>query len=336
MSLTRTRRPGHGNPAVRAVFGSYRVAAETPGIVAVLVAIRAVIWNLGVTGMSTTPLASSIIGGGVFVMGLWWPAPVGLSGRRTRAHRYRRETVCLLREAEAMKRFGQTGPGGAAKSSHRGGDLFAFGYQCRQHPGLSGCGRGHVASLLELEESDVPANYIVRLRSEQAGLRKSILRMYHIQREAFLPSAKAMITSLVPIIVVMLMFTDMGGQVESLVTLGFLSFFFVYLLRIINVIDKPFKVGNEHTDDDVSLFLLTEFVVQANALGKGGVAAKSVAHAEVLEQRLGGRGGPRRGARRGRRGGRAGGRRPRKLPPTWSSTSPRARSRPPANARSGF
>ena len=73
--------------------------------------------------------------------------------------------------------------------------------------------------------------------------------MYHIQREAFLPSAKAMITSLVLIILVMLMFTDMGGQLESLVTLGFLAFFFVYLLRILNVIDKPFKVGEERTDD---------------------------------------------------------------------------------------
>ena len=32
--------------------------------------------------------------------------------------------------------------------------------------------------------------------SSEAALRKATLRMYHIQREAFLPSAKAMITSL--------------------------------------------------------------------------------------------------------------------------------------------
>jgi len=50
-------------------------------------------------------------------------------------------------------------------------------------------------TLLELEESDVPANYVVRLRAEQAGLRKSVLRVYRIQREQFLPSAKAMITT---------------------------------------------------------------------------------------------------------------------------------------------
>jgi hypothetical protein len=86
----------------------------------------------------------------------------------------------------------------------------------------------------------------------------------------------------------MLMFTDMGGHVESLLTLGFLSFFFVYLLRIINVIDKPSKVGRERTDDDVSLFLLTEFVVHAHACGtKREVDAADVtADAEALEQRL--------------------------------------------------
>jgi hypothetical protein len=122
-------------------------------------------------------------------------------------------------------------------------------------------------SLLELEESDVPANYVVRLRSEQAGLRKSLLRVYHIQRESFLPSAKAMITTIVAVILALLLVTKLGGLAESLITLGFLSFFFLYLLRLLNTIDTPFKVGQERTDDDVSLFLLTEFMVHAQAAG---------------------------------------------------------------------
>ncbi|MGH9231073.1 MAG: hypothetical protein ACRD07_20485 [Acidimicrobiales bacterium] len=58
-------------------------------------------------------------------------------------------------------------------------------------------------------------------------------------------------------------------------TVGFPSFFFVYLLRLLRVIDKPFKVGRERTDDDVSLFLLVEFVVHAHA-GEEGVAAEEV------------------------------------------------------------
>jgi hypothetical protein len=275
--------------AVREVLGSYRVAAETAAIVAVLVAIRAVLWNLGITGMSTTPLASSIIGGGVFVMGL---VVAGTLSDYRDAERAPTDIAAalyaLLRESEAMNKVW----GKPVLESLRS-RLIAVVTTLRSDINAGNTRDCQAAveeiseSLLELEESDVPANYIVRLRSEQAGLRKSALRMYHIQREAFLPSARAMITSLVAIILAMLMFTDMGGQLESLVTLGFLSFFFVYLLRILNVIDKPFKVGRERTDDDVSLFLLTEFVVHANALGTGAVAAEDVAaHAEVLEQRL--------------------------------------------------
>ncbi|MDF2740714.1 MAG: conserved rane protein of unknown function [Actinomycetia bacterium] len=140
-------------------------------------------------------------------------------------------------------------------------------------------------SLLELEESDVPANYVVRLRAEQAGLRKSILRVYHIQREQFLPSAKAMITTIVAVILALLLVTNMGGLAENLITLGFLSFFFLYLLRLLSVIDTPFKVGQERTDDDVSLFLLTEFMVHAQAVGTAAVVAPEdvETHAAELE-----------------------------------------------------
>jgi ABC-type multidrug transport system fused ATPase/permease subunit len=143
-------------------------------------------------------------------------------------------------------------------------------------------------TLLELEEIDVPANYVVRLRAEQAGLRKSIPRVYRIQREQFLPSAKAMITTIVAVILALLLVTDLGGLPESLITLGFLSFFFLYLLRLLNVIDTPFKVGQERTDDDVSLFQLTEFMVHAQTLGTAAeVAPEDVeAQAEAIEEQL--------------------------------------------------
>jgi hypothetical protein len=142
-------------------------------------------------------------------------------------------------------------------------------------------------TLEELEGSDVPANYIVRLRSEQAALRKAALRVYHIQREEFLPSAKAMITSVVVVIMLILLFTDMGGLLESVVTVGFLAFFFIYLLRLLSVIDKPFKAGHERTDDDVSLFLLTEFMVHAQAKGTEALPPEHLAaKVEELEERL--------------------------------------------------
>ena len=93
--------------------------------------------------------------------------------------------------------------------------------------------------------------------------------VYQIQREEFLPSAYAMIVSFVVMILTLLMLTKIHDRVETLVTLGFLSFFFLYLLRLLNVINRPFKVGRQRSNDDVSLFILYEFVVHARAADAG-------------------------------------------------------------------
>ena len=158
-------------PALRAVFGSYRVAAEAVVIVAVLVAIRAVIWHLGITGMSTTALTSSVIGGGVFVMGL---VVAGTLSDYRDAERAPTDIAAslyaLLREAEAMNRVWAKPDLAvlrkrliAVVTSLRSDINAGNTRDCQEAvEDLS-------ASLLELEESDVPANYIVRLRAEQAA-----------------------------------------------------------------------------------------------------------------------------------------------------------------------
>ena len=251
------------------VLGRYRVAAETAALVVILVGVRALLWAIGVTGMSTTPLISSVISGGIFVMGL---VVAGTLVDYRDAERAPTDVAAslyaLLRETEAMNRIWGKSDMAAARTrmitvvtSLRGDISSGNTRECQAAiEDLS-------QTLEELEGSEVPANYIVRLRSEQATLRKAALRVYHIQREEFLPSAKAMITSIVAIILLILLLTDMGGLLESLVTVGFLAFFFLYLLRLLNVIDKPFKAGHERTDDDVSLFLLTEFMVHARTQG---------------------------------------------------------------------
>jgi hypothetical protein len=97
-----------------------------------------------------------------------------------------------------------------------------------------------------------------------------------------------MITTIVAVILALLLVTNMGGLAENLITLGFLSFFFLYLLRLLSVIDTPFKVGQERTDDDVSLFLLTEFMVHAQAVATAAVVAPEdvETHAAELEEQL--------------------------------------------------
>jgi hypothetical protein len=275
---------------VRKLFGNYRVAAETVVFVAVLVAIRAVLWNLGLEGISTSPLTSSIVAGGVFVMGL---VVAGTLSDYRDAERAPTDLAAglyaFLREAESFEKVWGKPDLRALRER-----LIAVVTTLRSDINTGNTRDCQAAieelgaSLLELEESDVPANYVVRLRAEQAGLRKSILRVYHLQREQFLPSAKAMITTIVAVILALLLVTNLGGLAESLITLGFLAFFFLYLLRLLNVIDTPFKVGQERTEDDVSLFLLTEFVVHAQAAGTAAVVPPEdvEAQAAAVEERL--------------------------------------------------
>jgi hypothetical protein len=55
---------------LRRVLGNLELGATTMVIVADLVGLRALLWELGVEGMSPTALSAGIITGGVFVMGL--------------------------------------------------------------------------------------------------------------------------------------------------------------------------------------------------------------------------------------------------------------------------
>jgi len=251
--------------------------------------LQAVLWSFGFVGISTSPLTSSIVAGGVFVMEL---VVAGTLSDYRDAERAPTDLAAglyaILRDAESFEKVWGKPDLPALRDR-----LIAVVTTLRSDINAGNTRDCQAAieelgeSLLELEESDVPANYVVRLRSEQAGLRKSLLRVYDIQREQFLPSAKAMVTTIVFVIMVMLLITDLGGLAESLISLGFLSFFFLYLLRLLNVIDTPFMVGRERSDDDVSLFLLTEFVVHAKAAGVGIVPPSDVeAHAAAIEEQL--------------------------------------------------
>jgi hypothetical protein len=274
---------------LRRVLGNLELGVTTMLIVAVLVGIRALLWELGVEGLSPTALSAGIITGGVFVVGL---VVAGTLSDYRDAERAPTDLASglysILREAESMHAVWK-----APDLVELRKRLIAVVTTLRADidDGSSRTCQAAIEDLsetfLELDESDVPANYIVRLRAEQAGLRKSLLRVYGLQREEFLPSAYSMIVAFVSLILVLLMFTNFDGLAESLVTVGFLSFFFLALLRLLSQISTPFKVGRERTEDDVSLFLLNEFVVQVQASEAGEVVVEDVeAQAEEVEEQL--------------------------------------------------
>jgi ABC-type multidrug transport system fused ATPase/permease subunit len=274
---------------LRRVLGNLELGLTTLAIVVVLVGIRAVLWALGIEGLSPTAVSAGIITGGIFVMGLIVAgtlsdyrdaerAPTALAGG----------LYSILREAESMHAVW-----GAPDLSELRRRLIAVVTTLRADIDAGDTRTCQAAiedlseTFVELDKSDVPANYIVRLRSVQASLRESLLRVYHLQREEFLPSAYAMIVAFVSLIIAVLLVTNFDGLAESLVTVGFLSFFFLALLRLLNIISTPFKVGMERTEDDVSLFLLNEFVVQTQASEAGEEVVEDIEEqAEEVEEEL--------------------------------------------------
>lgn len=269
--------------------GNLELAIKAMAFAAALVALRAILWALGVEGMTPTAVSSGIIAGGIFVVGL---LVAGTLSDYRDAERAPTDIAAglysILREAESMHAVWSTPD--LTELRRR---LIAVVTTLRADidQGNSRTCQAAVEDLSEsfeaLDESDVPANYIVRLRAEQSGLRKALLRVYHIQREEFLPSAFAMIVTFVTFIMILLLLTNFDGLEESLVAVGFISFFFLALLLLLNTIATPFKVGTERTDDDVSLFLLNEFVVQAQASEEGETVVEDVdAQAEEVEEQL--------------------------------------------------
>lgn len=271
------------------MLGNLRLAGQTAGVVAILVALRAVLWELGAEGMSPTAVSAGIITSGIFVVGLLIAgtlsdykdaerAPIDLAaGLHT-----------ILHECEAIN-----AAWGKPELSPLRRRLIAVVTTLRADIDAGDSRTCQAAiekvseTFLELDDTDVPATAITRLRLEQAGLRRALLRIYHLQREEFLPSAWAIIVAIIGFIITLLMFTNFDGLAESLATVAFLSFFFISLLRLLSSIGTPFKVGVEWTDDDVSLFLLNEFVVQVRTAEEGEMVVADIeSHADDVEERL--------------------------------------------------
>ncbi len=273
----------------RTIFGNLRLAGQTAVVVAILVALRAVLWEFGVEGMSPTAVSAGIITSGIFVVGL---LVAGTLADYKDAERAPTDLAAglytILRECEAIH-----AAWGKPELPSLRRRLMAVVTTLRADIDAGDSRTCQAAieevseTFLDLDDTDVPATAIARLRLEQAGLRKAQLRIYHLQREEFLPSAWAIIVAIIVFILTLLMFTNFDGFAESLATVGFLSFFFLSLLRLLSSIGTPFKVGVGWTEDDVSLFLLHEFVLQVQTAEEGEMVVGDIeSHTEDMEEKL--------------------------------------------------
>lgn len=109
----------------------------------------------------------------------------------------------------------------------------------------------------DMEAAGVPANFIVKLKTQQATLLKLLFRVNYIQRIKFIPSAFILIRSLVALVIIFLMLTNIEPFYGGLTLTGMLTFILIYMMILIQTVSVPFHDEGK-TRDDVSLFLLKE------------------------------------------------------------------------------
>lgn len=108
-----------------------------------------------------------------------------------------------------------------------------------------------------MEKAGVPANFIVKLKQQQAQLLRHMFRVNYIQKIDFIPSAMFLVRSIVVLVIGLLLLTNIDPFYGGLVITGAISFILCYMLLLIGVIRVPFHTSGK-TRDDVSLFLLRE------------------------------------------------------------------------------
>jgi hypothetical protein len=62
----------------------------------------------------------------------------------------------------------------------------------------------------------------------------------------------------VGLVILLMLFIKSEGTPESTVIFGVISYLLLYVARLIQIIEQPFREGHQ-SQDDVSLFLLHEF-----------------------------------------------------------------------------
>lgn len=108
-----------------------------------------------------------------------------------------------------------------------------------------------------MESAKVPPNFIVKLKQQQSQILRVLARVTYIQRIMFIPSARILARSIIPLTLSLLLFTRVDPIVGGLIITAAISFILVYILQLIQVISTPFH-GEGKTQDDVSLFLIDE------------------------------------------------------------------------------
>ncbi len=125
--------------------------------------------------------------------------------------------------------------------------------------------------LLSDLEPTVPANHVVRLKSELTGLRRLIVRTDTIRDTSFISSGYLIASSVTGLLCIGLILSKIEPFTESLFFVGVISFLMIFLLLLIRDLDDPFAFEERSSAENVSLYpierLQQQIVEERAAIG---------------------------------------------------------------------
>ena len=90
-------------------------------------------------------------------------------------------------------------------------------------------------------EPHTQANFISRLKSEQAAIRTKLVRISTIRTTGFVSAAYAIAEIGLALLLVGLLISDVGSPVQASFVVGVIAFFLGYMLLLIKDLDDPFE-----------------------------------------------------------------------------------------------
>lgn len=238
-------------------FAHYRIFITTVVITAAIIAAKYLLHLLGFELIVLGSLHGSVISGVIFVIGFILSATISDYKEAERIPAEIASTIEDMNEDvisihQNYPKFDLAGYQKQLKKVAKSlaGDLRSSKSDAAKTE-LYALGRLHAA----MEKSGVPANFIVKLKQQQASLTRHLFRVNYIQKITFIPSSIILAWSIVIIAITLLVFTEVEPFIGGVVITGAISFIMVYVLQLITVIKTPYHDEGK-TKDDVSLFLI--------------------------------------------------------------------------------
>ena len=90
----------------------------------------------------------------------------------------------------------------------------------------------------------IQAGFTTRLKTEQAIIRKLVIRMDTMRRTSYVSAGYLIAEVTAVMLMVVLVITDLGAMAPSLVLVGLISYLLVYLVSLIRDLDNPFEYAD--------------------------------------------------------------------------------------------